>query len=67
LTVTSRFCFDHMMNGWRNESGRFLFKQDYEGYKLPEEKGKILELIEEGLRVKESKHIDPRDMAAMSL
>lgn len=67
LTVTSHFCFDHMMNGWRNESGRFLFTQDYEGYKLPEEKGKILELIEEGLRVKESKHIDAKDLVAMAL
>ena len=40
LTVTSRVCFDHMMNGWRKESGELLFKQDYEGYKFPEEKAK---------------------------
>jgi hypothetical protein len=26
---------------------------DYEGYKFPEEKGMVLELIEEGLRVSE--------------
>ena len=39
LTVTSRICFDHMMNAWRKESGELLFTQDYEGYKFPEEKG----------------------------
>jgi len=65
LTVTSRVCFDHMMNGWRTESGGLLFKQDYEGYKFPKEKQRVLELIEEGLRVSESKHIDPKDMVRL--
>jgi radical SAM superfamily enzyme YgiQ (UPF0313 family) len=65
LTVTSRVCFDHMMNGWRKESGELLFKQDYEGYKFPEEKQRVLELIEEGLRVSESIHIDAKDMAKL--
>ena len=62
LTLTSHLCFDHMMNGWRKESGELLFKQDYEGYKFPEEKGRVLELIEEGLRVSESMHVDAEDM-----
>ncbi len=65
LTVTSHVCFDHMMNAWRRESGGLLFKQDYEGYKFPEEKEMVLELIEEGLRVNESIHIDAKDMARM--
>ena len=65
LTVTSRVCFDHMMNAWRKESGELLFVQDYEGYKFPEEKGRVLELIEEGLRVSESMHIDAKDMVAI--
>ena len=65
LTVTSRLCFDHMMNGWRKESGELLFSQDYEGYKLPEEKLEVLELIEQGLRVEEARHIDARDMIAI--
>ena len=65
LTVTSRVCFDHMMNAWRKESGELLFTQDYEGYKFPEEKERVLELIEEGLRVSESLHIDAKDMVAM--
>ena len=65
LTITSHVCFDHMMNAWRKESGELLFTQDYEGYKFPEEKGGVLELIEEGLRVSESLHIDAKDMVAM--
>jgi radical SAM superfamily enzyme YgiQ (UPF0313 family) len=65
LTVTSRVCFDHMMNGWRKESGELLFTQDDEGYKFPEEKRMVLELIEEGLRVSESMHIDAKDTVAM--
>ena len=54
-----------MMNAWRGESGAVLFKRDYEGYKFPEEKGEVLELIEEGLRVSESMHIHAKDMAAL--
>jgi radical SAM superfamily enzyme YgiQ (UPF0313 family) len=65
LTVTSRVCFDHMMNAWRKESGELLFTQDYEGYKFPEEKRKVLKLIEEGLRVSESMHINAKDMVAI--
>jgi radical SAM superfamily enzyme YgiQ (UPF0313 family) len=65
LEVTSRVCFDHMMNAWRRESGELLFRQDYEGYKFPEEKGKVLELIEEGLGISESMHIHAKDMAKL--
>jgi radical SAM superfamily enzyme YgiQ (UPF0313 family) len=65
LTVTSRVCFDHMLNGWRKESGELLFTQDYEGYKFPAEKGMVLELIEEGLQVSESMHVDAKDMVAL--
>ena len=65
LDVTSRVCFDHFINSWRKNSGELLFTQDYEGYKFPEEKERVLELIEEGLRVEESMHIDAKDMVAM--
>ena len=65
LTVTSRVCFDHMMNAWRKESSALLFTQDYEGYKLPEETWRVLDLIEEGLLVNESTHISAKDMMAM--
>jgi radical SAM superfamily enzyme YgiQ (UPF0313 family) len=65
LNVTSRVCFDHKMNSWRNERGGLLFDQDYEGYKFPEEKPLVLELIREGMAVDESRHIDIRDLIAM--
>ncbi len=57
LKVNSKICFDHFLNSWRNESGEYLFKQDYEGYQFPEEKSKVLELIEMGLQIDEENHI----------
>ncbi len=53
LDVTSQVCFDHAMNFWRSESGDLLFKQDYEGYKFPEEKHIVLALIDTGLYIDE--------------
>ena len=53
LHVTSRVCFDHSMNAWANRRGGLLFHQDYEGYKFPEEKPRLLELIREGLFIDE--------------
>jgi radical SAM superfamily enzyme YgiQ (UPF0313 family) len=69
LNVTSRLCFDHFLNSWYRDSSRryTLFKQDYEGYKLPEEKKKVLELIEEGLKIDESVHIHVKDIIGMTL
>jgi radical SAM superfamily enzyme YgiQ (UPF0313 family) len=69
LNVTSRICFDHFLNSWYRDSTHHytLFKQDYEGYKLPEEKAKVLRLIEEGLRVDESVHIHVKDIIGMAL
>ena len=69
LNVTSRLCFDHFLNSWyRDRSRRYtLFKQDYEGYKFPEEKNNVLELIEEGLRIDESVHIHVKDIIGMTL
>ncbi len=49
LEVTSNVCFDHAGNNWRNAQGRILFTHDYEGYKFPEQKDQVLDLIEEGL------------------
>ena len=49
LSVTGRVCFDHAGNHWRNRQGRLLFSQSYEGYKFPEEKQRVLDLIDEGL------------------
>ncbi len=58
LDVTSRVCFDHAGNNWLNSSGRLLFSHGYEGYQFPDEKEKVLALIDEGLK---SKYM-PRDL-----
>ena len=65
LNVTASVCFDHNMNSWTNSRGGLLFHQDYEGYKFPEEKPLVLELIREGLSVDESRHIDIKELIAM--
>jgi len=65
LQVTSRVCFDHQMNSWLNRQGTTLFRQDYEGYKFPEEKPLVLSLIEEGLALSESRHIDVKDLISL--
>ncbi|MGA6924105.1 MAG: radical SAM protein [Desulfosarcina sp.] len=49
LSVTGRVCFDHAGNHWKNRQGRLLFSHSYEGYKFPEEKQTVLDLIDEGL------------------
>lgn len=49
LNVTSKVCFDHAGNSWVNRNGRLLFTQSYEGYKFPEEKVRVLDLIEAGI------------------
>jgi radical SAM superfamily enzyme YgiQ (UPF0313 family) len=49
LEVTSKVCFDHAGNYWRNRRGGLLFTQDYEGYPFPEQKPKVLALIREGI------------------
>lgn len=49
LEVTSRVCFDHVGNHWKNRRGDYLFTHGYEGYRFPEEKQRVLDLIDEGL------------------
>jgi len=51
LQVTSRVCFDHAGNRWRGRTGGLLFSQSYEGYKFPEEKERVLKLVDEGIEV----------------
>jgi hypothetical protein len=50
LSVTGRVCFDHVGNFWKNRQGELLFTHSYEGYKFPEEKQTVLDLIDEGLK-----------------
>ena len=49
LDVSSKVCFDHAGNYWKNRRGGYLFSHGYEGYKFPEEKNRVLALIDEGL------------------
>jgi len=69
LNITGRVCFDHFINpAYRVGSGYvWLFKQDYDGYKFPEEKPKVLELIKQGLEIDESLYIRAEDLVEMSL
>ena len=55
LDVTSKVCFDHAANYWHNRRGGLLFTHSYEGYKFPEEKSRVLELIDEGLKAKNTR------------
>lgn len=66
LDVTSKVCFDHAMNSWTDRRGGHLFRQDYEGYKFPEEKQLVLERIDEGLAVRESRHVNVKDLMSMA-
>ncbi len=49
LNVTSKICFDHAGNYWKAPDGRLLLSHSYEGYKFPEEKDYLLELINKGI------------------
>ena len=51
LNVSSKVCFDHAGNYWRGQHGGLLFTQSYEGYRFPDEKPRVLKLIEEGIEV----------------
>lgn len=59
LKVTGRICFDHRLNPCYKDGGRliYLLSLDYEGYKLPEAKEEVLELLERGLSIPEEKFI----------
>jgi radical SAM superfamily enzyme YgiQ (UPF0313 family) len=68
LEVTSRICFDHNWNPsyWSGNRLIPLLKQDYDGYKFPEEKGAVLELIDKGLQMDEATLIDVKDRIGVS-
>jgi radical SAM superfamily enzyme YgiQ (UPF0313 family) len=50
LDVTSKVCFDHAGNYWKDRHGNYLFTHSYEGYQFPNQKQEVLDLIEEGLK-----------------
>jgi len=49
LDVTSKVCFDHAGNYWKNRNGGYLLSLGYEGYQFPEQKEELLALIDEGI------------------
>jgi len=69
LTVTSRFCFDHMMNpSYRSKAAMIpLFDQTHEGYQLPDQKDEILRDIEKGLQIDESRFLHAENLINATL
>lgn len=68
LNITGRVCFDHFRNPAYRIEGRHLthlLKQDYDGYKFPEEKRVVLSLIEKGLSISEERFLQPEDYIRM--
>ncbi|UCE57964.1 MAG: radical SAM protein [Candidatus Bathyarchaeota archaeon] len=69
LEITGKLCFDHFINpAYRVKSGyTWLFKQDYDGYKFPEEKATVLHLAKQGLEIGESLYISVEDLVELDL
>ena len=65
LEVTSRVTFDQITNIGIRSGDRLipLFRNDYDGYKFPGEKEKVLEIIDEGLRLDEKALMDVKEWA----
>jgi len=54
LNVTGRVVFDHFINP--SLKGNIpIFRQGYEGYKFPEEKDSVIKIIDEALKIDETK------------
>ena len=68
LEVTSGVCFDHNLNSSYRSGNRLipLMKQDYDGYKFPDEKEVVLGFIDEGLQIDEKSFVDVRDSVGIS-
>ena len=69
LDITGKVCFDHFINPAYKVGSSYvwLFKQDYGGYKFPDEKPRVLELVTQGLEIDESLYIRAEDLVEMSL
>ncbi len=63
LDITGRVCFDHAYNPLYRSGDYYvpLMAQDYEGYKFPEQKETVLELINKGLSMDESLLLDAKN------
>lgn len=69
LNVDSKLCFDHFCNpSYRTERGIVhVFSLSHEGYKMPDEKEEVLRLVDEALKIDESKFIRPEDLTEVTL
>ncbi len=69
LDIKGKVCFDHFINPAYKAGSSYvwLFKQDYDGYKFPDEKPRVLELVTQGLEIAESLYIRAEDLVEMSL
>ncbi len=67
LQVTSGVCFDHNLNAAYRSGNSFvpLLKHDYDGYKFPDEKELVLELIGQGLELDEKTLLDVKDIVGL--
>ncbi len=68
LEISGRLCFDHFINpAYKTVLGIvWLFKQDYDGYKMPEERVKVLEIIDSGLKIDESLYVRVEELSELS-
>ena len=64
LQITSGVCFDHNLNAAYRSGNGFvpLLKHDYDGYKFPDEKELVLEIIDQGLKLDEKTLLDVKDI-----
>ena len=69
LTVSSKLCFDHALNPSIKSGLGYtpLFDHSYEGYKLPDEKERLLAIIKEGLGTDESRFVNLEEIARLSI
>jgi radical SAM superfamily enzyme YgiQ (UPF0313 family) len=67
MELDSRLCFDHNNNPrYRSPAGMVpLFKLDYDGYKFPEEKPRVLELLNKGLEIDERLFIHAKNLIGL--
>jgi radical SAM superfamily enzyme YgiQ (UPF0313 family) len=68
LEVTSGVCFDHANNTLYRSGNTLipLMKQDYDGYKFPDEKEAVLERIDKALGLDERIFVDLRNSAGIN-
>ena len=69
LTASSKLCFDHARNpSYRAGLGVIpLFDQGYEGYLFPDAKQNVLKIVEDGLKIPESRFVSSTDLIHANL